>query len=128
MSDLFDELSKVDQATQSQTKKSKRLTKAEQFAQINPLAKQQVKREEGTAATMKLTGQYWQRTMKILPEWRDLIQEVAREGRFRSIADAERWILGEGLRSFFEHGNRPKFEETIEREALLYRGSLKGDK
>jgi len=120
MADLFDELEKVD--IQAQPKKGRRSSKAEQLSTVNPLAKQQVQRKNATAATMKLTGQYWQRTMKIPPEWRELIREVTRVGNFRSVADAERWIVSEGLRSFFEQGNRPKFEETIEREALLYTG------
>ncbi len=120
MADLFDELEKVDK--QAQPKKGRRSSKAEQLSTVNPLAKQQVQRKNATAATMKLTGQYWQRTMKIPPEWRELIREVTRAGKFRSVADAERWIVSEGLRSFFEQGNRPKFEETIEREALLYTG------
>ncbi len=120
MDDLFDELGKVDE--QMQSKPRKRKSKAEQLSQVNPLASQQVQQKEATAATMRLTGQYWQRTMKIPPEWRDLIREVARVGKFRSIADAERWIISEGLKAFFERGARPHFEETIEREALLYVG------
>ncbi|MFQ5433320.1 MAG: hypothetical protein ACE5FD_00430 [Anaerolineae bacterium] len=120
MGDLFNELEKVDKQTQPGRRKRK--SKAEQLSHVNPLARQQVKREEATAATMKLTGQYWQRTVKIPPEWRELIREVARIGKFRSIADAERWIISEGLKAFFERGSRPHFEETIEREALLYAG------
>ncbi len=119
MDDLFDELGKVDEQIH---KPRKRKSKAEQLSQVNPLASQQVQKKEATAATMRLTGQYWQRTMKIPPEWRDLIREVARVGKFRSIADAERWIISEGLKAFFERGSRPNFEETIEREALLYTG------
>lgn len=121
MTDLFDELKKRDQQARSK-KSGSRKTKAEQLAGVNPLARQQVNQKEATEATMKLTGQYWARTVKIPPDWRDLIHEVARLGRFRSLADAERWIISEGLKAFFERGVRPQFEETIEREAILYEG------
>lgn len=119
MSDLFDELGKRDQQN-IRKKGGGRKTKAAQLAGVNPLARQQVSQKEATEATMKLTGQYWARTVKIPPEWRDLIRDVTRLGGFRSIADAERWIISEGLRAFFERGVRPQFEETIEREAILY--------
>lgn len=125
MSDLFDELGKRDQQNKGK-KGGGRQTKAAQLAGVNPLAKQQVSRKEATEATMKLTGQYWARTVKIPPEWRELIHDVARLGGFRSLADAERWIISEGLRAFFERGIRPHFEETIEREAILYDGNNKG--
>lgn len=125
MSDLFDELGKRDQQN-NRKKGGGRKTKAAQLAGVNPLARQQVSQKEATEATMKLTGQYWARTMKIPPEWRELIHEVARLGRFRSLADAERWIISEGLKAFFERGIRPQFEETIEREAILYDGNNKG--
>lgn len=124
MTDLFDELKKRDQQARSK-KSGSRKTKAEQLAGVNPLARQQVNQKEATEATMKLTGQYWARTVKIPPDWRDLIHEVARLGRFRSLADAERWIISEGLKAFFERGVRPQFEETIEREAILYDGKSK---
>lgn len=120
MSDLFDELGKRDQQNKGKNKSGGRQTKAAQLAGVNPLAKQQVSRKEATEATMKLTGQYWARTVKIPPEWRELIRDVTRLGGFRSLADAERWIISEGLRAFFERGIRPQFEETIEREAILY--------
>jgi len=116
MSNLFDDIELAEKAAKHQ-KQSKKPQKG--FEGLNPIANI-LTQKETRAATTKLEGKYWLRTVKIPLEWRDLIQQVRVEGGFKSVADAERWVIGEGLRAFFEGGRRPKFTETVERTAVLF--------
>lgn len=116
MNDIFDELGQADAEVQKPvTKKRKK-----DFSHVNPLEQQGVTRKETAAATTPTEGNYWLRTVKIPPEWRELFRDIKMSCGFKSLADAERWIISEGLRAYYERGHRPEFTQTIEQTAVLF--------
>lgn len=67
-------------------------------------------------------GNYWVRSLRLPPEYRELTREIYRqEPRAKSIAEIERWIYTMGLQAYFEHGLRPEYNETIQRDINLPR-------
>lgn len=81
--------------------------------------------ELGKAQTAKATqsgsmrGQYWQRTLRLPPEYQDLTAEIHNAGRARSIADTERWIYAMGLYAYFVEGKRPSYTPSVARDIEL---------
>lgn len=69
------------------------------------------------SSTMR--GQYWQRTLRLPPEYQDLTVEVHHATRARSIADTERWIYAMGLHAFFVEGKRPSYTQSVARDIEL---------
>ncbi|MEZ4514221.1 MAG: hypothetical protein R3C62_20290 [Chloroflexota bacterium] len=69
------------------------------------------------SSTMR--GQYWQRTLRLPPEYQDLTVEVHQATRARSIADTERWIYAMGLHAFFVEGKRPSYTQSVARDIEL---------
>lgn len=116
MNDIFDDLEQADaEVRRTMSKKGKK-----DFSHVNPLEQQGITRKETAAATTPTEGQYWLRTVKIPPEWRELFRDIKMTCGFKSLADAERWVISEGLRAYYEQGSRPKFTHTIEQTAVLF--------
>ncbi|MCO5184724.1 MAG: hypothetical protein M9965_12390 [Anaerolineae bacterium] len=67
-----------------------------------------------------MVGQYAQRTFRIPPEYLQLIRQIAGD-EIMSIADAERWVIGQGLLAYYEQGVRPDFVQTVQRQVQLPR-------
>lgn len=65
-----------------------------------------------------MVGQMAQRTFRLPPPYLQLIRQIAKE-EIMSIADAERWVVGRGLLAYYRDGERPAFEETVERRVIL---------
>lgn len=65
-----------------------------------------------------MVGQYAQRTFRLPPEYLDMIRQIAQQ-EILSIADAERWVVNRGLLAYFEDGERPTFERTVQRSVHL---------
>ena len=68
----------------------------------------------------KMVGQYAQRTFRVPPEYLELIRQIAAE-EIMSIADAERWVIGQGLLAYYENRERPSFAKTVQRQVELPR-------
>ena len=66
-----------------------------------------------------MRGQYWQRTLRLPPSFKDITRHIYRETGARSIADIERWIYAMGLQAYLEGGERPEFSETLTRDVVL---------
>jgi hypothetical protein len=66
-----------------------------------------------------MRGQYWQRTLRLPPSFKDVTRHIYRETGARSIADIERWIYAMGLQAYLEGGERPEFSETLTRDVVL---------
>lgn len=66
----------------------------------------------------KMVGRYAQRTFRLPPEYLEKIRQIA-EAEIMSIADAERWVVGQGLLTYFAQGERPDFERTVQRQVQL---------
>ena len=41
-----------------------------------------------------------------------------------SIADAERWVIGQGLLAYYEQGVRPDFVQTVQRQVSCPLGRI----
>jgi hypothetical protein len=82
--------------------------------------KQSVSSVDAAKATKssKMVGRYAQRTFRLPPEYLEKIRHIARD-EIMSIADAERWVVGKGLLAYFELGERPDFERTVQRQVQL---------
>ena len=65
-----------------------------------------------------MVGQYAQRTFRLPPDYLDMIRQIAQQ-EIMSIADAERWVVNRGLLAYFEDGERPTFEPTVQRSVHL---------
>ncbi|MFQ5398269.1 MAG: hypothetical protein ACE5E7_01590 [Anaerolineae bacterium] len=85
----------------------------------DPLAK--IGKAETAKATKSgsMRGRYWQRTLRLPPEYQDLTLQIHNEGRAKSIADTERWIYAMGLYAYFVEGKRPTYAQSIAREVEL---------
>ncbi|MGB1249029.1 MAG: hypothetical protein ACPG8W_00235 [Candidatus Promineifilaceae bacterium] len=97
-----------------------RKPKAKQSEFDDPLSK--IRKTETARATKKATsmrGQYWQRTLRLPPEYQDLTLQIHHEGRARSIADTERWIYAMGLQAYFAEGKRPTYVKSVARDIKL---------
>lgn len=65
-----------------------------------------------------MVGQYAQRTFRLPPDYLDMIRQIAQQ-EIMSIADAERWVVNRGLLAYFEDGERPTFERSVQRSVHL---------
>jgi hypothetical protein len=61
----------------------------------------------------------WNKVFRLPVEWEDLIKQIYAETPARSVAEIERWLVGRGLRAYFEDGEKPDFRESIERQVVL---------
>lgn len=74
---------------------------------------------KATQSSSSMRGQYWQRTLRLPPEYQDLTLQIHHEGRARSIADTERWIYAMGLQAYFVEGKRPTYVKSVARDIEL---------
>ncbi len=99
--------------------------KSEKSRQANndfddPLAKiSKSETARATKSSSSMRGQYWQRTLRLPPEYQDLTRQIHQEGRARSIADTERWIYAMGLQAYFAEGKRPTYVKSVARDIEL---------
>ncbi|MEM7113742.1 MAG: hypothetical protein AAF614_14995 [Chloroflexota bacterium] len=122
MSDFDDPLAMLPDSKPTRRAKPKPQKKAApkpKKAFVDPL--DSVSKSTTAKATKSSTmrGQYWQRTLRLPPEFQDLTLEVHHATRARSIADTERWIYAMGLKAFFEDGKRPSYARTVARDIEL---------
>jgi hypothetical protein len=80
-----------------------------------------VSMEDAAKATKSSTmrGQYWQRTLRLPPSFKEITRRIVKETGARSIADIERWIYAMGLQAYLEEGKRPDFSETLTKDVVL---------
>ena len=84
---------------------------------LSQIGKADTARATKTSSSMR--GQYWQRTLRLPPEYQDLTLQIHHEGRARSIADTERWIYAMGLHAYFVEGKRPSYVKSVARDIEL---------
>lgn len=65
-----------------------------------------------------MVGKYAQRTFRLPPEYLTMIRQIAAD-EIMSISDAERWVIGQGLLAYYEHGERPSFAKSVQRQVEL---------
>lgn len=66
-----------------------------------------------------MRGQYWQRTLRLPPSFKQITRQIYHETGARTLADIERWIYAMGLQAYLEGGERPKFSETLSKDVVL---------
>ncbi len=77
--------------------------------------------QDAAKASKKTTykGGMWNRTFRLPLEWEGLIKRIFAETKAKSMADVERWLVGRGLQAYYDNGERPEFEETVEKTVVL---------
>ena len=97
-----------------------RKSKAKRSEFDDPLSKiGKAETARATKSSSSMRGKYWQRTLRLPPEYQDLTLQVHHEGRARSIADTERWIYAMGLHAYFVEGKRPSYVKSVARDIEL---------
>lgn len=86
----------------------------------NPLDAVSASQAAKATKSSVMVGQYRQKTLRLPPEYVELMRQVAKE-QHMSVSEAERWIVARGLMAYFEDGERPEFEETVQRRVTLPR-------
>ena len=121
MADFNDPMATLKKLQQNKSKAKKKGTAADKEPFDNPLTSR-VSMTDASKATKsgKMVGQYAQRTFRLPPEYLELIRRIAAD-EIMSIADAERWVVSQGLLAYFENGERPQFEQSVQRQVQLPR-------
>ncbi len=71
-----------------------------------------------------MVGQYAQRTFRIPPGTPQLILKQIAGDEIMSIADAERWVIGQGLLAYYEQAYVQIFVQTVQRQVRLPAGRI----
>lgn len=122
MAEFDDPMSKLRALREEQLKEKRSQSASGKNAGFDDPIKRNVSAVDAAKATKSSTvvGQYAQHTFRIPPEYLQLIRQIAGD-EIMSIADAERWVIGQGLLAYYEQGVRPDFEQTVQRQVQLPR-------
>jgi len=99
--------------------KKRTSTKKGQKEFVDPLDSLNKSQTSKATQSSSMRGQYWQRTLRLPPEYQDLTLAVHQDSRAKSIADTERWIYAMGLHAYFVEGKRPTYAPSVAREIEL---------
>jgi hypothetical protein len=96
------------QAAQIAQKKKKLAAFSDPLTQLTP------KERQKAVGSHKMTGNFVQRTLRLPPEYLELIQQVAKR-EIIPMAEAERWLMWRGLEAYFQDGEKPEFTQETKR-------------
>jgi hypothetical protein len=123
MSEFDDPLAQIPEPeplSRPPVKKTGKQAKGRQDEFDDPLMRELNKSQTAKATkSSSMRGQYWQRTLRLPPEYQDLTLEVHSNSRSRAIADTERWIYAMGLHAYFVEGKRPTYTQSVARDIEL---------
>jgi hypothetical protein len=118
--DPLAQLSKPEPLSGSSAKKAKKPAQAKQSEFHDPLMDELNKAQTARATkSSSMRGQYWQRTLRLPPEYQDLTLEIHLNSSSRAIADTERWIYAMGLHAYYVEGKRPSYVQSAARDIKL---------
>lgn len=111
----FDDMPEIPQGGKKDRKSSKSGSKKPEYQPaITGLDRTKVAK---AAKKKTMEGQYWKRTMRLPPEFQEMIQDIyTQEVMASSIAEIERWVMAMGLKAYFDEGKRPDYNQKVRRE------------
>lgn len=120
MPEFDDPMAKLRAMRSEQEKQQRQQSGGVRKGEFDDPIRQGVSAVDAAKATKSSTmvGRYAQRTFRLPPEYLERIRQIA-VNEIMSIADAERWVVGQGLLAYFEQGARPDFEQTVQRQVQL---------